>query len=170
MKIEESVAQKICGAKPYRRFALTYRRYKRLSKAEKKDFDAYKDNYTPREWRGAFMVMYYQHVPFHHRLFRMVKRLYDLPSIEFMAKYRTVTRLDLFNMPYYKQKYLKKELKFQGFVMDNKFNKNTRFHIESNQKIEGHIYILDKEINEYIEAQNIFSCYGIPGFTKWNWS
>ena len=68
------------------------------------------------------------------------------------------------------RKYLKKELKFQGFVRDNKFNKNTRFHIESNQKIEGHIYILDKEINEYIEAQNIFSCYGIPGFTKWNWS
>ena len=85
MKLSEDIKQLICGVYTPRRFYLTYRRYNKLSKKEKADFDRYKNKYSPREWRGAFIIMYYLKVPFHHRLFRIVSRLYDIPNTEFIS-------------------------------------------------------------------------------------
>lgn len=94
---------------------LSHRRYLRLSKEEKLDFDKYKDKYSYREWRGAFIIMKYYNIPFHHRMFRQVYKLYNIPSVEFMKRYRTNINKKC-HIPSIKPKYLIRELEFQGFV------------------------------------------------------
>lgn len=175
MEINEDVAKKICGVVNYRRFMLIHRRYAKLSKKEKKDFDAYKDKYTPREWRGALMVVYYQKVPFHHKLFKKVRDLYEVPKKEeFVAKYRTVDRDTLLNIsvPWIKDKYLKKEFEFQGFLKENKCKIKSVPSIQSNREIGGNIYVYPKKFvqsdpkdGEYI-IWRYWGKYGIPGATQ----
>nr|DAU11063.1 MAG TPA: hypothetical protein [Caudoviricetes sp.] len=102
---------------------LLYRKYLHLSKQEKSDFDKYKHRYSPREWRGAFIIMKHLKIPFHHSLFRKVYRLYHIPSLEFFKRYRTKVisssnkvTLEGKPTPYIKPKYLIKEILFRGYV------------------------------------------------------
>ena len=173
MEIREDVAKKICGVIHYRRFILLHRRYAKLSREEKKDFDAYKDKYTPRDWRGALMVVYYQKVPFHHKLFKMVKKLYENPE-DMVKKYRTVDRETLLNrsIPWFKDKYLKKEFEFQGFVKEEKCKFKSVPSIRSNRAIDSHIYVYPRPFvqsnpgpGEYI-IWDYWGKYGIPGATQ----
>lgn len=176
MKLSEDIKQLICGVYTPRRFYLTYRRYNKLSKKEKADFDRYKNKYSPREWRGAFIIMYYLKVPFHHRLFRIVSRLYDIPNTEFMKKYRTVSRKDIIVIHPFKNKYYQKEFEFQGFVPIEQVKKSKRYTYLESFPLGGKVYVLNKKLeqpklhhksNRY-SIWDIQSKYGVPGVTRLN--
>lgn len=169
--ITRDLADIICGINITKSEILSHRRYLRLSKEEKLDFDKYKDKYSYREWRGAFIIMKYYNIPFHHRMFRQVQKLYNIPSLEFMERYRTNVTQDK-PIPYIKPKYLIKELEFQGFVplqdYKLKYGYNYIYSV-----VEGKFYIFPKRLvyggkhkvsDKHPYLLKECSRWGIPGY------
>lgn len=156
---------------------LSHRRYLRLSKEEKLDFDEYKDKYSYREWVGAFIIMKYYNIPFHHRMFRQVYKLYDIPSLEFMKRYRTNINKEC-HIPSIKPKYLIRELEFQGFVplQDYKLKYGWNYIYSV---IQGNFYIFPKRLvyggkhkvsDKHPYLLDECSRWGLPGHTSFTQS
>ena len=180
MEISEELKQLICGLYVPRRFYLTYRRYRKLSNKEKKLFNRYKDQYSPRDWRGAFILMFYLKIPFHPNLLKQVSELYAIPHGEFMTKYRTISREGKpIIIPKFKDKFYKKEFKFQGFKPIEQIKERKRYiYLESSFSLHGPVYVLDKKLeypkryhkpNRY-DVWDIQSKYGVDGVTRLNFN
>lgn len=179
MEISEELKQLICGLYVPRRFYLTYRRYRKLSNKEKRLFNKYKDQYSPRDWRGAFILMFYLKIPFSPNLLKCISELYNIPHEEFMIKYRTISRRGKpIVIPKFKDKFYKKEFEFQGFIPIEQIKEKKRYFYLESFPFQGQRYVLDKKLeypkhhhklNRY-NVWDIQSKYGVEGVTRLNFN
>lgn len=184
--LTEEYKELICAGNIGRRYTLSYRRYQKLSPEEKADFDAYKDQFLPKEWIDALIIKDMLGILFHHRLFRQCYKIdrgaYKKNPSEWMARYRTISRDDVrsYSPPanQIKDEYLEQEFIFQGFVPIDQYTIKIGYnYIASNRAINGKFYIYPKRFygpkcynkanfDKYPMIWDYFGGVGIDGVTR----
>ena len=157
-----------------RSFVLSYRRFAHLKVSQKKKYEKFALGYSIPVRQLALWMAKYQGKSLRRRFFRIAQKIHDSKEYqEFITKY--FYEFSANGIP---DRYLYKELIFQGFVDINSIKLNPRYgYFMINRLIEGVLFVYPKKFSDnystlrkgkYPYFQDYMGLYGIPGITRYS--
>lgn len=187
MDIDKVFPGHIIRKRDIRSIELSYRRYGRLKATEKKIFDGGKGKYTPLVWKLALHIKATLKKPFKEKYFEIAQDWIVTNKWDDLVNYNQINgRIFCLMNSLVKwdtiEKYLHKELVFEGFIPLSEYNIKDKFgYIITNRRINNDYMILPKKLwdnvkigkkltTKYPHYQKLFGYYGITGITKYKYS
>lgn len=170
MDIEKVFPQLTLGTRETRSLLLSYRRYARLKDYEKKMFDKLAHGYSPVVRQIALHIKY-------KRKKSLKKRYFDIANKWVTTREWLKVKISL---NYIQDRYLLKELTFQGFVEIGNIRINPKYgYFVTNRFIRGKLLVYPKKFSDNYYTlkktrkpfyQYYMGSYGIPGIIKYCYS
>lgn len=157
-----------------RLFVLSYRRFARLGELQKMKYEKFALGYSTPVRQIVLWMVGKQGKSLKKRLFRIAQKIYD--SQEFKSFELThFTELSANGIP---DKYLYRELIFQGFVDATTIKLNPKYgYFITNRLIDGKLLVYPKKFSDNYSTirkqkhpyfQNYMGLYGIPGIIRYS--
>ena len=177
MAIDQVFQDIILSKRKVRSLGLSYRIYGHLKDSDQKIFNKYKYSYPPLIRSIALHLFKKSNKSFNKAYFKQAEEL--CPRL--INLYRDfIIKNGIYSSQFKADKYIVKELVFQGFVPMEDFKLNSRYgYFRTNRRIEGKFYIYPMKFSDdystlrrgkYPYYINYLGLIGIPGLIKYQYS